>query len=141
MILRKIRTFMRERYGANGIDKLSITLVVLYFLLYFITKFIENNTIIKILYALQYIFLAYFFFRFFSKNIYARQKENRLYCNFWRKIKSFFKLQIDRIKDIKKFRYRICPKCKAKLRLPVKKGKHTVKCPVCGNKFFTKNLF
>ena len=31
--------------------------------------------------------------------------------------------------------YKVCPKCKQKIRLPLKKGKHTVKCPNCGNKF------
>ena len=31
--------------------------------------------------------------------------------------------------------YKKCPKCKQKIRLPLKKGKHTVKCPNCGNSF------
>ena len=31
-----------------------------------------------------------------------------------------------------------CPKCKTVLRLPLKKGIHTCKCPTCHNKFEVK---
>ena len=34
--------------------------------------------------------------------------------------------------------YKKCPKCKQKIRLPLKKGEHTVKCPKCGNRFDVK---
>ena len=34
--------------------------------------------------------------------------------------------------------YKKCPKCKQKLRLPLKKGIHTVKCPNCKEKFEVK---
>lgn len=29
--------------------------------------------------------------------------------------------------------YKKCPNCRQKIRLPLKKGKHTVKCPKCSN--------
>ena len=34
--------------------------------------------------------------------------------------------------------YKKCPNCKQKIRLPLKKGKHTVKCPNCSYKFEVK---
>jgi hypothetical protein len=34
-----------------------------------------------------------------------------------------------------------CPHCKANLRLPRKKGKHSVVCPRCKERFEVKNLF
>lgn len=34
--------------------------------------------------------------------------------------------------------YRICPSCKANIRLPKKKGTHTVRCPRCGVLFEVK---
>ena len=34
--------------------------------------------------------------------------------------------------------YKRCPKCHQVLKLPLKKGTHTVKCPECGNSFTVK---
>ena len=45
------------------------------------------------------------------------------------------KLIVDPVKK-KVFAY--CPKCKQKIRLPLKKGTHTVKCPNCNNRFEVK---
>ncbi len=34
--------------------------------------------------------------------------------------------------------YRICPECKANIRLPKEKGQHSVRCPKCGTLFDVK---
>ena len=65
----------------------------------------------------------------------ARRKENDFVFGIFRRIKGFFKLQKNKFKDRKTHVYRKCPKCKAVLRLPKAKGKHTVVCPRCKNRF------
>ena len=51
------------------------------------------------------------------------------------KIIKLFDYKKKKYKDRNTHMYKKCPKCKQKIRLPLKKGKHTVKCPNCGNKF------
>ena len=69
-----------------------------------------------------------------SRNIPKRRAENARFVG-------FFKLRRNKWKDRKTHVYRKCPTCHAILRLPkIKgkekgKGKHTVCCPRCANKF------
>ena len=51
------------------------------------------------------------------------------------KIIKLFDYNKKKYKDRNTHMYKKCPKCKQKIRLPLKKGKHTVKCPNCGNRF------
>ena len=128
----KIRSFL---YGRYGIDALYYALFVSFLLIWVVRLFVSNIVLAIILYIAELLLLGWMLFRVFSRNIYKRRKENEIFLGFFRKIKSFFVLQKDRIRDIKKIRYRKCPHCKAMLRLPPKKGKHSVKCPRCGKSF------
>ena len=51
------------------------------------------------------------------------------------KIIKLFDYNKKKYKDRNTHMYKKCPKCKQKIRLPLKKGEHTVKCPNCGNRF------
>ena len=141
VIRRKLAEFMRGRYGSTGIDKLNGVLFISGFLIYFISLFFRGSIVYYVLTGIQFGLYVYFIFRLLSRNFYARQKENRAFCNFWSRAKSFFKLQKDRIKDFKNYKYKKCPECKVVLRLPRKKGEHTVKCPKCGERFNVNNIF
>ncbi len=63
-----------------------------------------------------------------------------MYCHFWikNKIIKYYQYQKKRYQDHNTHIYRKCPKCKQKIRLPLKKGKHTVKCPNCQHHFIVK---
>lgn len=138
----KFIRFMYGRYGATaGIDGFGWCLFVLSFVFSFVGRLTGNSIAYAVLYAFSVGCVVYMFFRFFSRNVYARQKENGWFMGIWRKIVAFFKLQRDRIKDRKTHVYKRCPKCKAVLRLPKKKGKHSVVCPKCRNRFDVNNLF
>ncbi len=142
MIRRKFMRFMCGRYGAAaGIDGLGWCLFILYFVLSFTGRLIPLAVLRYVFSGLSLAAAVYMFFRFFSKNIYARQKENRRFMGVWSKIKSFFKLQKDRFKDRKTHVYKKCHKCKAVLRLPKRKGKHSVVCPKCRERFDVNNVF
>ena len=87
---------------------------------------------------LSFVGLVYAMFRFLSKNKYKRMAENRAFCQLLTKAKKKFDLIRNMIRDRKTHMYKKCPKCKAVLRLPKSKGKHTVRCPKCDNRFDVK---
>ena len=121
-------------YGRNGFDQLGRFVLILY-LVFAVVNIFLNSIIIM---AVETLLMIYSVFRFMSKNIYKRRSENEKYCRFENKITGFFKLQRNKWRDRKTHVYRKCPHCKKTLRLPRRKGEHTVNCPVCHNRFDIK---
>lgn len=120
--------FMKDRYG---IDELYKFLLLICFVLLVINTFISNNVIR----LFEVLLIVIIFYRYMSKNIKLRKKENDKYLEIKDKIIKLFDYNKKKYKDRNTHMYKKCPKCKQKIRLPLKKGKHTVKCPNCGNKF------
>ena len=125
---------IRFMYGRNGNDKLNQFLFWVYFVLLLLNLFLSS----VILWVVELILIALYMFRFLSRNLYRRQAENRKFLKIWNKFTGFFKLQKNKFRDRKTHVYRKCEHCKAVLRLPKKKGKHTVRCPQCGKTFSVK---
>ncbi len=132
--MRLTERLYRFMAGRNGNDSLGNALIVLYLALFILNIFI-GSPIISILIL---VIMGYEIFRMLSRNIYARQKENRAWLKVWGKFKGFFKMIRNRFRDRKTHVYRKCPACKNNLRLPKKKGKHTVNCPCCHKRFEVK---
>lgn len=116
--------------GRNGIDDLVkfqfIILIVLTILDIFVDSYIVG--------LLQLITMITIGYRFMSKNLYRRVKENQIYNNIRYGIISPFKNIIRRIKD-RKHLYKKCS-CGTTIKtpLPKKRGiKHTT-CPNCGKR-------
>ena len=124
----KLIAFM---YGRYGMDEMYIGLVVLWLLLTVINSFVQS-TLLSILASAVVIFGLY---RFMSRKHNRRRLENEIFLKFWRPIRSWLTFQRDRFRDRKTARYRKCRHCKAIVKLPNKKGKHTVRCPKCGERF------
>lgn len=120
--------FMKDRYG---VDELYKFLLLICFVLIVINTFISNN----IIRLFEVLLIVIIFYRYMSKNIKLRKKENDKYLEIKDKIIKLFYYNKKKYKDRNTHMYKKCPKCKQKIRLPLKKGKHTVKCPNCGNKF------
>ena len=122
----KMYRFMVGRYG---VDAFYNFLMIIDIILVVINAFV-SSFFISIL-----IFLVVFYslFRVFSKNILKRQAENQRYLNIKWKITSFFgsPFRSKKTSEKKTHVFRICPSCKAKIRLPRKKGPHKVRCPRC----------
>ncbi|MBE6531927.1 MAG: hypothetical protein E7676_00270 [Ruminococcaceae bacterium] len=127
----RIARFMIGRYG---IDSLYHFLVVLCFVLIVVNLFV-GSLVISILETALLIYAA---FRVLSRNIYKRQRENMFFLKITEKPREFFKLLKCKFRDRKTHVYKKCPSCKNNLRLPKKKGKHTVSCPCCQNRFDIK---
>lgn len=120
--------FMKDRYG---VDELYKFLLLICFILLVINTFISNN----IIRLIEVLLIVIIFYRYMSKNIKLRKKENDKYLEIKDKIIKLFDYNKKKYKDRNTHMYKKCPKCKQKIRLPLKKGKHTVKCPNCGNSF------
>ena len=120
--------FMKDRYG---IDELYKFLLLICFVLIVINTFISNN----IIRLFEVLLIVIIFYRYMYKNIKLRKKENDKYLEIKDKIIKLFDYNKKKYKDRNTHMYKKCPKCKQKIRLPLKKGKHTVKCPNCGNRF------
>lgn len=117
--------------GRNGPDNLYNFLMYTCILLIVINLFLRSF-VISLLYLVMF---AYALFRFMSRNLYKRQKENVTYLKIKQKVFAPFKLMHAKIRDRKTHVYKKCPSCKKVLRLPKKSGEHTVVCPCCRNRF------
>lgn len=134
----KLARFFYGRYGA---DQLYYGLFALYFILWGVLLFVDNFIARIVLSLLQTAVLVFMIYRVLSRNIYKRRRENEAFMKVFRSVKNFFVLTKNRIRDIKGYRYRKCPHCKAMLRLPKRKGEHPVVCPRCKQRFTAKVLF
>ena len=124
----KLANFMRGRYG---MDNLYYFLIALIFVLMIIYTFTRKT----IFYVIELVLFIIVMFRTFSRNYNARRKENELYLSLTKPVRSFFSLFKRRVRDRNSYHYRKCPNCHQVLRLPIRKGKNTVKCPKCGKTF------
>ena len=124
----KLIQFMIGRYG---MDEMYIGLVAVWFFLTVVNSFVQS-TLLSLLGTAVLIFGLY---RFMSRNHAKRRRENEWFLRIWRPVKNWLTFQRDRFRDRKTARYRKCRHCKAIIKLPNKKGKHTVRCPKCGERF------
>lgn len=127
-ILDAYRRFMYGRYGG---DQLFYALIIIFFIFNVVNTFIGS----LIISLLQSALLVWAIYRYLSRNIYKRREENRKFLSIWSNIKSYFTYLRDKFRDRKVCRYRKCKYCHAALRLPIKKGKHSVNCPRCKKSF------
>jgi len=121
--------FARFMVGRYGVDQLYIASAILFIVLQVVQLFVRSPFLSVLIFGL----VIWTFYRAFSKNIYARRKENQIFLKFTRAVKAKGKLFIRRIRDIGSYRYRKCSACHTTLRLPRKRGQHKVRCPKCGH--------
>ena len=118
------RRFMQGRYGG---DKLNIALIWVAFGVFIISLFVKFAPVNLILMILYYALIGYAVFRMLSRNTYKRYQENRKYLRF-----------MERIKD-RQHKYFDCPRCRQSVRVPRGKGKISITCPKCKEKFIRKS--
>lgn len=135
MFYRLRNTLMQFMAGRYGTDKLNRFLVVLYLILWVVSWFVRNRLAGMVLYLLTMALVALVFFRMLSRNIPRRQAENERFLRWWGGVAPWFRRQRDRLRDIRRWRYRRCPYCGAYLRLPIRRGRRTVTCSRCHSPF------
>ncbi len=127
-----LQRFMYGRYGSDSLNKF---LFIVYFVLFIagsIVRRIPNAGIpYLIIYLLTLAAMFLFLFRTLSRNIYKRQQENLKFLNIKTLLWAKCRLQKEKWRNHKTHVYRTCPNCRATIKLPRKKGKHTCTCPKC----------
>ncbi len=126
--------FIYFMQGRNGPDSLYVFLTGTVFVILMLNLLLDS----VLLSALYLALFAYSLFRLFSKNIYRRRMENAKFLKIKSDLKGFFSIRKKMWNERKTHIYKKCPKCKKRLRLPRKQGEHTVKCPICGERFEIK---
>ena len=118
-----LRHFMQGRYGT---DKLN-TAILMVGLAACILPILFSSPLLKTIFMLlSYVCMGWAIFRSLSRNTYKRYQENRKYLRF-----------LDRIKD-RDHKYFDCPRCRQSVRVPRGKGKISITCPKCNEKFIKK---
>ena len=117
------RNFMAGRYGTDRLNMVILSVGLVASLLSVLIKFAPVNLV---LFFLSYGMMFWAIFRTLSRNTYKRYQENRRF------------LQLGgRAKD-REHRYFDCPKCRQMVRVPRGKGKISITCPRCREKFVKK---
>ena len=118
-----LRSFMYGRYGTDRLNMVILSVGLVASLLSVLIKFAPVNLA---LFVLSYGMMFWAIFRSLSRNTYKRYQENRKF------------LQLTgRLKD-REHRYFDCPKCRQMVRVPRGKGKISITCPRCREKFVKK---
>jgi DNA-directed RNA polymerase subunit RPC12/RpoP len=124
----------RFLYGRHGVDQLSIALFFVYMVIAITSQILR----IYWLYILSYSFFGYSFFRILSRNNSKRTAENTRFLYGWYTFRNRFGNGIQRMRDIRQYRYFKCPNCSRTVRVPRGKGKVYITCPKCRGKFLRK---
>lgn len=137
----KLARFLYGRYGAdslyNALFALELILLFAGAILNVVGKVEPVLLLVAVLlYAAALGLMVFSMYRFFSRNIQKRRRENEAWLRFKAKLRRKPKPHLP--PDTADHIFRSCPGCKATLRLPRQKGKHEVKCPRCGHRFRIK---
>jgi len=119
----RMRRFMEGRYGN---DKLNIAILIAGVVTGLLSSILGGLLLKGLLWAVSYGLMIWAIFRCLSRNTYKRYQENRKYLQL-----------LDRVKD-REHRYYDCPKCRQRVRVPRGKGKISITCPRCKEKFVKK---
>ena len=118
-----LRRFMEGRYGT---DRLNMVILCTGLAASILSSLLKVSGLNVIFWLLSYGLMFWAIWRSLSRNTYKRYQENRKFMQI-----------VDRIKD-RQHRYFDCPKCRQMVRVPRGKGKISITCPRCREKFVKK---
>ena len=118
-----LRSFMAGRYGT---DRLNMVILCAGLAASILSSLVRITPLNLIFWLLSYGLMIWAIWRGLSRNTYKRYQENRKFMQIF-----------DRMKD-RHPRYFDCPKCRQMVRVPRGKGKISITCPRCREKFVKK---
>ncbi len=118
-----LRSFMAGRYGT---DRLNMVILCTGLVASILSSLVQVPVLNLLFWLLSYGLMFWAIWRSLSRNTYKRYQENRKFMQFF-----------DRAKD-RQHRYFDCPKCRQMVRVPRGKGKISITCPRCREKFIRK---
>ena len=126
----KMQQFMYGRYGTDEFARFTLYLALI---LCIISLFSKSSLVNLVAFAI----LTYTYFRMFSRKIYKRHDENQKFLQIKGKLVN--SLHLNRLGQMKDYRFFKCPVCKQTVRVPKGKGKIKIHCPKCHNDFVKKS--
>ena len=130
-VMAGFRKFMAGRRGA---DELSLALLILGVAL----SMFSSITRIGLFYLFSLAVYVLSMYRMLSRQLEKRYNENMKFLTVWRRFIRNIRQFINRLRNIRKYKYFKCPQCHARLRLPRKVGEVTVTCGKCRHAFKKK---
>lgn len=127
----KLQRFMYGRYGSDQLNRFLLIFSLFFWLISLFTT--------EILYIIGIIGLVLAYFRLFSKNIYKRAAENRVYLTYENKVKAFWRGTKARFRQAKTHHVFKCPSCGQKIRVPRGRGMIEITCPKCRGSFIKRS--
>ena len=121
-----------ERYGTDELYRFLLWTCILLALLRLL---FGHGLVSYIILGLILLVLSFAVFRLCSHNHPARRQENRMFLLCVERIKKGAGLFWRRIQDRHTHAYRVCPECRAVLRLKRKRGEQELVCPRCKTRF------
>lgn len=118
-----LQRFMMGRYGT---DKLNIAILVAGLIASLLSTIIRLPLLDLVLMLVSYGLMSWALFRTLSRNTYKRYQENRKY------------LMLRQRWQDREHRYFDCPRCRQQVRVPRGKGRISISCPKCKEKFIRK---
>ena len=113
--------------GRYGTDRLNMVILGAGLVASLLSVMIKTQPLNIVFWVMSYGLMIWAIFRTMSRNTYKRYQENR----------KFLQL-VSRLKD-RQNRYFDCPKCRQVVRVPRGKGKISITCPRCREKFVRKS--
>lgn len=133
----KMAVFMQGRYGIDNFEKF---LLVLYFVVWLLSYFfVWLKPLYFILEIVSLAVIIFIIFRFFSKNLSARQKENIIYLKYKTRFMNFVRVKKSRMQRRKEHHLFKCPNCGQIVSVPKGKGKIKIICPKCAKEFVRRS--
>ena len=112
--------------GRYGTDRLNMVILCAGLAASILSSLVRVMPLNLIFWLLSYVLMILAIWRSLSRNTYKRYQENRKFLQI-----------VDRLKD-REHRYFDCPKCRQMVRVPRGKGKISITCPRCREKFVKK---
>ena len=127
----RLTRFMSGRYGMDKLYGLIMGLCL-------VLLAVEALTKSPIVGALAWALMIVALYRSFSRDCEKRSLENEKYLALTKGLRKRVSLCLRKLKGIRRFRYRSCPRCRAVIEMPARKGRRTIVCPRCHAEFQTK---
>jgi ribosomal protein S27E len=122
---------MLGRYGPDVLGVVILALATALYAVYLITK-------LYFLRIASYFVLLLCVYRMLSHNIHRRRAENDRFLSIFAPIKNRIKMELNKLRAKKDYKFLKCPGCGNTLRVPRKKGHIKITCPKCGERFSRK---
>lgn len=120
--------------GRNGSDALSMAASIVACLLLVIAMVVEG-AVSEFLWFLALGFLAYSYFRIFSRNVYKRQTENQWFLKKLSPVINYRTRRAEKKRQKNLYCFFKCPQCATVLRVPKGKGRIRITCRCCQHVF------